>query len=57
MVIATAILKLSEGEEGSRALKLSAVGKYAFVTINQEKIDFESLLVGKVAEKEIVIKN
>jgi hypothetical protein len=32
--IATAVLKLYDGEDGSRAIKLSAVGKYAFITIN-----------------------
>ncbi len=57
VVIATAVFKLSQGEEASRALKMSAVGKYAFITINQEKIDFETLLVGKVSEKEIILKN
>jgi hypothetical protein len=51
------VFKFSEGEEGHKVLKISAVGKYAFVTINQEKIDFETLLVGKVAEKEIMLRN
>lgn len=51
------MLKLSDGETGSKALKLSAVGKYAFITINQEKIDFETLLVGKVSQKEIILNN
>jgi len=56
-VIATAVFKFSEGDETVRVLKMSAVGKYPFITINQEKIDFETLLVGKVAQKEIMIKN
>ena len=38
-------------------MKISAIGKYPFLTINQEKIDFETLLVGKVAEKEILLRN
>jgi hypothetical protein len=38
-------------------LKLSAIGKYPFLTINQEKFDFETLLVGKVAEKDVMLKN
>ena len=38
-------------------MKISAIGKYPFLTINQEKIDFETLLVGKVAEKEIMLRN
>ena len=57
VVVSTVIFKFSEGEEGSRVLKLSAIGKYPFLTINHEKLDFESLIVGKVVEKEILLKN
>lgn len=57
VVVSTVIFKFSEGEDSSRVLKLSAIGKYPFLTINHEKLDFESLLVGKVAEKEILLKN
>ena len=49
MIIATVVFKFSEGEEGSKVLKLSAIGKYPFLTINQDRIDFETLLVGKVS--------
>ena len=56
-MIATVVFKFSEGEEGSKVLKMSAIGKYPFLTINQEKLDFETLLVGKVAEKHILLKN
>ena len=56
-MIATAVFKFSEGEEGLKVLKISAVGKYPFITLNQDKIDFETLLVGKVAQKEILLKN
>ena len=38
-------------------MKLSAIGKYPFVTINKEKIDFETLLVGKTIEKDVILKN
>lgn len=51
------MFKFSEGEEGNKVLKISAIGKYPFLTINSEKIDFETLLVGKVVEKEIILKN
>jgi hypothetical protein len=57
VVIATVVFKFLEGEEGNKVLKLSAIGKYPFLTINQEKIDFETLLVGKVVEREILLKN
>lgn len=56
-MIATAVFKFSNAEEGSKVLKMSAIGKYPFLTINQERFDFETLLVGKVAQKEIMLKN
>ena len=49
VVIASAVFKFFEGEDGIKVLKMSAVGKYPYLTLNQEKIDFETLLVGKVA--------
>jgi hypothetical protein len=56
-VIATAVFKFSNAEEGTKVLKMSAIGKYPFVTINQERFDFETLLVGKVAQREVMLKN
>lgn len=49
VVIATAVFKFTNAEEGSKVLKMSAIGKYPFVTLNQERFDFETLLVGKVS--------
>jgi hypothetical protein len=57
VLIASTVFKFSEGEEGHKVLKLSAIGKYPFITINQEKIDFESLLVGAVESRDIILKN
>ena len=57
VIIASAVIKFSGAEEGSKVLKMSAIGKYPFLTINQEKFDFETLLVGKIAQKEVVLKN
>ena len=57
VIVSTVIFKFSEGEESSRVLKLSAIGKYPFLTINSEKLDFETLLVGKVADRKIILKN
>lgn len=37
--------------------KVSAIGKYPFVQLNTSKLDFERLLIGKSAVKEILIKN
>lgn len=56
-MIASAVFKFHDGEESSRVLKISAIGKYPFLTLNQDKIDFETLLVGKVSQKEILLKN
>ena len=36
----------------SRVLKLSAIGKYPFITLDQNSFDFENLLVGKTATGE-----
>jgi hypothetical protein len=55
--VATAIFKFFEGEETTRVLKMSAIGKYPFLTINKKRIDFETLLVGKQTTKDILLKN
>lgn len=60
MQVALLIVKLSEvngSQELTRSLKVSAIGKYPFITINQEFIDFEELLIGKTLQKEITITN
>ena len=57
VVIATAVIKIVEGEESHRVIKMSAIGKYPFLTISQEKIDFEAFLVGKIASKDVVLRN
>jgi hypothetical protein len=45
------VCRLIRGEEEkTRILKMSAMSKYPFITLNQDKIDFESLLVGKVQQ-------
>jgi hypothetical protein len=55
--IATALFKFSEGEDFTKTLKISAIGKYPFLILNQDKIDFEEILVGKVDSKKLVLKN
>jgi hypothetical protein len=57
VTIATAIFKFTEGEEVSKTLKMSAIGKYPFLILNQDKIDFEELLVGKVDSKKLMLRN
>lgn len=48
------MIKLAEGvTEQTYILKVSAIGKYPFITIDSKALDFENLLVGKTASKEI----
>ena len=58
VIVGTMVCKLAKGdEEKTRILKMSAMSKYPFITLNQEKIDFEGLLVGKVNQETITVKN
>lgn len=50
-------VEVSTGQELCRPLKVSAIGKYPFITVNQECIDFEELLIGKSLTKEIAVTN
>lgn len=34
-------------EEESRTVQLNIIGKYPYLSVNQEEIQFDSLLVGK----------
>ena len=36
---------------------MSGIGKFPFITVNHEKLDFESLTVGKLTQKTIDLKN
>ena len=50
VIIATIVIKVQEGgSELARTLKMSAIGKYPFITLDQHSFDFETLLVGKTA--------
>jgi hypothetical protein len=53
--VSTIILHI-ENEE-PRITKISGIGKYPFLTLNTSKLNFEQLLIGKTATKEITIKN
>ena len=51
-------MKLAEGAtEVTRVLKCSAIGKYPFITLEQNEIDFETLLVGKSTSQDIQLQN
>ena len=50
VIVATVVFKVMEGgSELTKVLKVSAVGKYPFVTLDATSFDFESLLIGKTA--------
>ena len=52
VIIATLVVKVQEGgSELTRILKMSAIGKYPFITLDQHSFDFETLLVGKTASQ------
>ena len=52
VIIATIVIKVQEGaSELTRVLKMSAIGKYPFITLDQHSFDFETLLVGKTASQ------
>ena len=56
--MATIIVKIAEGAtEVTRILKASAIGKYPFITLDAEDIDFDSLLVGKTVSRELKLQN
>ena len=58
VIISSAVFKFFEGEHtGQRVVKMSGIGKFPFVSINHEKLDFESLTVGKEAHKTIQLRN
>ncbi len=50
VLVAIAILHV-KGEESVK-IKISGIGKYPYLDINNKKIDFETLLVGK---KKVII--
>jgi hypothetical protein len=50
VIIATLVIKVHEGaSELTKVVKLSAIGKYPFMTLDQQSFDFENLLVGKTS--------
>jgi hypothetical protein len=55
VTVGTVILEV-EGEE-QRVFKLSAVGKYPYISANASELDFGNVLVTKSISKELVLKN
>ena len=58
VLIASFVIKVHEGSsELSKVLKMSAIGKYPFITLDQRSFDFETLLVGKTASQVFNLQN
>lgn len=42
VIVSTAVFKFSEGEKtAQKVLKMSGIGKFPFVNLSNEKLDFE----------------
>ena len=58
VIIATLVVKVQEGgSELTKVVKLSAIGKYPFMTLDQQSFDFENLLVGKTRSQIFSLQN
>ena len=53
-IVSVIVLRIDEEEF---PIKISAIGKYPFLSINTMKLDFQTLLVTKQLTKELIIKN
>ena len=58
VIIATIVCKVMEGQsELTKVIKMSALGKYPFITLDASSFDFENLLVGKTASQVFNLQN
>ena len=48
---------MESGSELTKVLKMSAIGKYPFITLDSQAFDFENLLVGKTASQVFNLQN
>ena len=54
-VVSTMIFNVQNEEP--KIIKISAIGKYPFLSLSTAKLDFQTLLVNKQITKELIIKN
>lgn len=58
VTVSTAVFNFKEGNNSTqRVLKMSGIGKFPFVSINHERLDFEQLTVGKELSKSVTLRN
>jgi hypothetical protein len=55
LLSATTTIQIND--EKPKLIKLSALGKYAFITCENKEINFNEIIVGKTSTKELIIKN
>lgn len=58
VTITSAVFTFQEGNRSAKkVLKMSGIGKYPFVEISTDKIDFESLTVGQTTSQHVTLRN
>ena len=58
VTITSAVFTLKEGSKSAKkVLKMSGIGKYPFIEISTDKIDFETLTIGKTASQTVRMRN
>ena len=55
VVVATVVFQIQNEED--KIMKLSAIGKYSYITLNKNTFHFGELLIGQSETKNLVIKN
>eukprot|EP00240_Pyramimonas_obovata_P016412 CAMPEP_0118939228 /NCGR_PEP_ID=MMETSP1169-20130426/28321_1 /TAXON_ID=36882 /ORGANISM="Pyramimonas obovata, Strain CCMP722" /LENGTH=266 /DNA_ID=CAMNT_0006883433 /DNA_START=179 /DNA_END=975 /DNA_ORIENTATION=+ len=54
--VATAVCEM-QGEGEIASVKISGIGKYPYISVEESKIDFGNVLVGKIVEKTFKLSN
>lgn len=58
VVVQTAVISFKEEDKiHQRVLKMSGIGKFPFVNISEEKLNFEQMTVGRSETKKITLRN
>jgi hypothetical protein len=58
VIVSTAIFRFKDGDKTiQKILKMSGIGKFPFVHIDHDKLNFESMTVGKSDTKRIILRN
>ena len=55
VIVASVIFQVEN--EGEKVLKLSAIGKFSYITLNRNSFNFGEMLIGEIGYKDLIIKN